>query len=252
LTLLVVTATVVSTVAVRQLKDGPPADAGTVRAKVVPGMYFRTLRVGARLPRRDSLCRRLVTRRRWEPRPANYLANHTVPVGKVDWPTTPSQLHWRRWIAKRKRVTGRYTGTTDEIIRWAACKWGIDENLLRAVAVQESYWHQATVGDSGGSFGLMQVKDHYGDGTPDLGGYPWTQLSTALVADVYAAWIRSCLNGDFYDGGQWLYGGKRVQGDVWGCVGAWYSGDWHSAGAMDYAAHVKRYLDARAWRHLGP
>ncbi len=247
-----VTATVVSTVAVRQLKDGPPADAGTVRAKVVPGMYFRTLRVGARLPRRDSLCRRLVTRRRWEPRPANYLANHTVPVGKVDWPTTPSQLHWRRWIAKRKRVTGRYTGTTDEIIRWAACKWGIDENLLRAVAVQESYWHQATVGDSGGSFGLMQVKDHYGDGTPDLGGYPWTQLSTALVADVYAAWIRSCLNGDFYDGGQWLYGGKRVQGDVWGCVGAWYSGDWHSAGAMDYAAHVKRYLDARAWRHLGP
>ena len=29
-------------------------------------------------------------------------------------------------------VTGNYTGTTDEIVRWAACKWGIDEDVVRA------------------------------------------------------------------------------------------------------------------------
>jgi soluble lytic murein transglycosylase-like protein len=31
-----------------------------------------------------------------------------------------------------------FRGTTDEIIRWAAWKWGIDEDLLRAVAARES------------------------------------------------------------------------------------------------------------------
>jgi soluble lytic murein transglycosylase-like protein len=35
-------------------------------------------------------------------------------------------------------VTGNFRGTTDEIIRWAAWKWGIDEDLLRAVAARES------------------------------------------------------------------------------------------------------------------
>ena len=37
-------------------------------------------------------------------------------------------------------VTGNFVGTTDEIFSWAACKWGIDEDTIRAVAVQESEW----------------------------------------------------------------------------------------------------------------
>lgn len=233
--------------------SGPAAGVGTSQSrqpKLKRGMYFRTLPVGSPLPRGDSLCARLVTRRRWEPRKDNYAANHTVPSGRVQWPATPDQLHWHRWIAKRSRVSGRYTGTTDEIIRWAACKWGLDENMLRAVAVKESHWHQNTVGDGGGSFGLMQVKDHYSDGTLDLGGYPWSQRSTALNVDFYGAWIRSCFTGDFYDGSDWLYGGKRIRGDTWGCVGAWYSGDWHSGSAQDYVAQVKRLLAGKDWRHL--
>ena len=40
------------------------------------------------------------------------------------------------------RVTGNFTGTTDEIIQWAACKWGIDEDIVRAQAAKESYWIQ--------------------------------------------------------------------------------------------------------------
>jgi Transglycosylase SLT domain len=248
---LLVAASIAAAAAVRQAHDVAFARAGTAAARPRPGAYFRTLAPGTTLPRADRRCRTLVTRRGWEPRPDNYAANHTMPSGRVHWPTTQSQLHWRRWIAKRRRVTGHYTGRTDEIIRWAACKWGLDENLLRAVAVKESYWHQNTVGDNGGSFGLMQIKDHYGDGTPDLGGYPWTQRSTALAVDVYAAWMRSCFDGDFYDGGRWLYGGHRVRGDIWGCVGAWYSGDWYSSGAMNYIADVKRLLAARAWRGMG-
>jgi len=224
--------------------------------KLARGMYFRTLAPGARLPRRDTLCARLVTHRRFEPRPDNYAANHTVPSGPLQWPTGSDQMHWRHWVAKRSRISGHYTGSTDAIIRWAACKWGLDENLLRAVAVQESYWHQSTVGDSCGragqaSYGLLQVKNAHCDGSSDIGGYPWTQRSTAFAVDTYGAWIRSCLNGDFYDGGDWLYGGKRVRGDTFGCVGAWYSGDWYSGGAQNYIAHVKRYLADKEWRHLG-
>jgi autotransporter family porin len=240
-----------SAVSVRQARGAAFVHPGTTLVKPRPGMYFRTLPPGARLPRQDARCAKLVTRRRWEPRPDNVAANHTVVSGLVHWPMTEAQLHWRRWIAKRSRVTGRYTGRTDEIIRWAACKWGLDENVLRAVAVKESGWHQNFVGDAGASFGLMQIKDHYGNGTLDLGGFPWTQLSTALAADFYSTWIRSCLDGDFYDGGPWLYGGKRVRGDLWGCVGAWYSGEWYSGGAVAYISDVKRYLANRAWRHLG-
>lgn len=34
----------------------------------------------------------------------------------------------------KKYVDGNYRGTTDEIIQWAAAKWGLNTNLMRAVA----------------------------------------------------------------------------------------------------------------------
>jgi len=46
-----------------------------------------------------------------------------------------------------RRIDGNFTGTTDEIIRWGACKWGFDEDIVRAVAVNESYWRQSQLGD---------------------------------------------------------------------------------------------------------
>jgi transglycosylase-like protein with SLT domain len=219
-------------------------------AGLTPGMYFSTLPAGSSLPRADDMCASLITRRSFEPRPDNKTANNTVPPGKVTWPTA-NWVGWTKWLAKRSRVTGNYTGTTDEILRWGACKWGLDENTLRAVAVQESYWHQSTVGDNGSSFGLMQVKDHTSDGKPDFGGYPWTQKSTPLNVDFYGAWIRSCLDGDFYDGGDWLYHGRKVTNDLWGCVGAWFSGSWHDGGAEDYVSHVQQILAKKGWLSLG-
>jgi hypothetical protein len=130
-------------------------------------------------------------------------------------------------------------------LQWGAYKWGIAENVMRAVAFRESEWLQAAVGDSGGSFGIMQVKDHQRDGSVDNGGYPWTQLSTALNVDFYGAWIRACLAGDFR-GRTWLYSGEH--GDLWGCVGAWFSGQWHDTAAEGYVAEVKRVLRDKPWR----
>ena len=117
----------------------------------------------ARAAQSDASCATQVPANPWEPRPNNTVANHTVPSGPINW--SPGMDYWTKWIAKRNRVTGNYTGTTDQIIRWAACKWGIDEDLIRAVAVQESSWNMSTHGDtcgssdaSIGSFGLTQIR----------------------------------------------------------------------------------------------
>ena len=64
----------------------------------------------------------------------------------------------------RRRVTGRFRGTTDEVIQWAAHKHGIDEDLFRAAAVKESWWRMETIGDNGDSFGLMQIRRPYHSG----------------------------------------------------------------------------------------
>jgi hypothetical protein len=42
------------------------------------------------------------------------------------------------------------TGTTREILRWAACKWGIDQSIVFAQAAVESWWRQTTMGDARG------------------------------------------------------------------------------------------------------
>jgi len=91
--------------------------------------------------------------------------------------------YWTKWGDTRNQATGDFTGTTTEIIQWAACKWGIDEDTIRAAAVPESYWHMSTVGDVCGpvgedSYGLLQIKNEDWSGAVIHGGYPHTQQST--------------------------------------------------------------------------
>src|SRR5262249_19815207 len=62
----------------------------------------------------------------FEPRPDNYPANETVPTAaQLSQVGTLSFLdsHGNGLLAK---ATGNYTGTTDEILQWAANKWGFD------------------------------------------------------------------------------------------------------------------------------
>ena len=120
-------------------------------------------------------------------------------------------------------MTGRFTGTTDEILQWAAWKWGFDEDILRAQAVVESGWHMSMIGDGGASFGLMQLK-----WTSNPGTYPLSSLSTAFNADYSAALLRY-----YYDGSAaWLNDrprrGSYVAGDLAGSLGAYFSGSWHT------------------------
>ena len=145
--------------------------------------------------------------------------------------------------AYERHVTGRFVGTTDEIIQWAAWKWGIDEDLVRAMAVRESGWDMDVVGDAGESFGIMQIKPRF-----HLGTDPLARRSTAFNLDYYGAQMRH-----YYDGRatwlrRWSPRGRPYRaGSIWGSAGAWYAGRWYSAGARRYIASVRAELAARAW-----
>ena len=162
------------------------------------------------------------------------------------------------------RVTGDFTGSTDEIIQWAACKWGIDADVVRAQAVQESRWNSDTVGDftddtqwcapghvPGGdgepgcaqSIGILQVKYRwYAD------AFPEAAESTAYNLDYALAYWRMCFEG----GETWLAehppGSGYGAGDMWGCLGRWYSGDWHTDLAEYYIERVQARLSDRTWQ----
>jgi hypothetical protein len=243
-----------------------PAPAGRSGAVRSDAPASGTLPSGAGgLPREDARCARRAGPPGRELRFDNYPANTTIPGRPVAWANDIGQTAWRRWIAKRDRVTGNFTGTTDQIFRWAGCKWGIEVDLIRAAAVQESDWHQRTRGDFARgrhhSWGIMQVRHDQADGTPDFGGHPATAAHTALNVDFYAAFIRSCLDGDYHDGGPWLYGGRTIEqviaaegqdAALWGCVGTWFSGAWYDREARRYIADVRRWRAARTWRSYAP
>ncbi len=189
----------------------------------------------------DAAAARLVRRSRWEPRPDNAAANRHMPsAADLDYFRAHSEMPYKG------EVTGAFSGTTDEIIQWAAYKHRLDPNLLRAVAAIESWWHMSTIGDSGDSFGLFQIRRPYH--CCDF----LAANDTAFNADYYGAIIRS-----YYDGREgWLNtvsgnGAPYRAGDLWGSVGAWFSGRWHDAGAERYVARVKQYLRERVWRQPG-
>jgi len=195
---------------------------------------FPTLGVGSVLPG-DGQCAARV-RRAPEVRAVNVPYNQTRGFGPPSNP--PHALY--------ARVTGNFTGTTDEIIQWAACKWGIDEDLVRAQTAKESWWTQTNVGDGGESFGLMQVREPY-VGWAFNGGVGDAMSSSAYNLDAALAARRNCFEGHE----PWLNTVERgrdyAAGDLWGCVGMWFSGRWYTQPSVDYIAAVQDYLDRRIW-----
>jgi hypothetical protein len=194
---------------------------------------------GGRLPS-GLACAERLARDPWEPRAGNRSANRTRGA-RLRLPA--SAWHgfdgWRRLA---RRVSGGFTGRTDEIIRWASCKWGFSAELTRAQAYVESGWDQRFRGDRGASVGLMQVKAGR-PGTPHRYTWPHARTSTAYNLDYALAWRRACYEGLFAAGG-WLP--ARSRGDLWGCVGLWFSGRWH-AGSTAYVRAVRRALRERPW-----
>jgi hypothetical protein len=270
--------------------SGPPSRDG----------YFGLRPVGgwSALPDGD-LCASRVRHSTWEPRPANAVHNHTMPdpsAVRRSLSARPRAVggtydtRWDTWLLAR--VDGQFTGTTDEIFQWAACKWGLPDNLLRAIAVRESTWYQYLVYPSGrpvvdyGSGDMMVAhttgagtfcdaiarygRDYQRDFGTDIcprtfsiagvmswqapswgtmrgnqnGTFPFNRDSTAFAVDYMASQLRGC-----YEGWElWLADvSGYAAGDLWGCVGNWYAGEWHSDSAKEYASRVRQELTNRTW-----
>ncbi len=229
---------------------------------------FTTLPPGATLPS-EKECAARVRRSSWESRPDNSTANHNVPTaqqisGMEAW--GPSIGLDPKADTIRKQITGNFTGTTDEILQWVACKWGIDEDIIRAEAVRESYWHQSQVGDwttdsnlcppgtwdgTGcyQSYGILQIK--YINNRTE---WPMSRDDTAFNAEYAYGVIRTCYEGwtTYLSEGTPASGYPRYHaGDIWGCLGRWYSGWWYDQGAIDYINSVKTYLANKEWLQPG-
>ncbi len=227
--------------------------------------FFDVLLPGSRLPS-DAECASLV-KSRPENKRSNVTANNTRGNQGIagdffggDDPRANTEIG--------VRVDGSFTGTTDEILQWAACKWGFNEDVVRAQAAMESWWRQDTKGDwttnsancapghglgadgQAGqcpeSFGILQNRYPY-----EKSGWPGMETSTAFNADLAYAEMRACYEG--YE--TWLNtvdrGSTYAAGDMWGCVGRWYAGRWHTSAAETYITKVKSYLNQRIWETSG-
>jgi hypothetical protein len=245
----------------------PPDAAVSKNIPPPPDGYFALRPVGSfvSLPG-DAAAAAEVYRSTWEPRPANAPYNHLTPLHLRLRPDVLSSHghdpRWNKYIIHR--ITGDFTGTTDEIFQWAAVKWGLPDNLLRAIAYMESDWRQDNEGDyihvgkclpgyphlpCPVTFGIVGTKS-----TSWPGIFPWNRDSTAAAVDVLGGWLRGC-----YEGWVWWLRqhGNRSRGvyhagDLWGCVGAWYSGNWHDGpangkGGEGYSLRTAYWAKERPW-----
>lgn len=80
--------------------------------------------------------------------------------------------------------------------------------------------------------------------------FPFSRDSTAFAVDYLASQLRGC-----YEGWEWWLRGTGTRnyatGDLWGCVGAWYAGAWHSAAADGYIGRVQTEMNTRPWLDPG-
>ena len=159
--------------------------------------------------------------------------------------------------------------STDDLIQWAAHKWGIPENWLRAEYVVESYWNQFNLGDDTRvssrwydlypyqsripgtsnvyqSLGITQVR-WAPDGSFPPGTEPLRWESTAFNIDEQAATIRF-----YYDnpsGARYSWGDPRYAPcQKWPSLGGWYRPyPWGNASQASYIKAVRGDLNERDW-----
>ena len=193
--------------------------------------------------------------------PYNQTIGHTLPT---DFFNTPYANDTRANTEIASQVDGNFTGSTDEILRWAACKWGIDPDLVRALATNESWWRQrlrnnwtthcpdrhppgsddvTRPDECHRDYGILQLNYEFFDAV-----WPGMADSTAMNVDTVLAVIRTC-----YEGYQlWLHNvappdRPYVAGDIWGCLGRYRSGGWYDTTAINYMHNVQNYLIERRW-----
>lgn len=181
---------------------------------------FLTLPPNAALPSDSSCATNVSNFDQTELAPINATDNLVMPtladLNAINFYSTPTEAP----ASDMANVSGDFTGTTTQILRWASCKWGLDENAMKGEAWAESGWKQPAMGDwrtttsdcqayywdgwgmfanlqtgstSGcyQSYGILQIKVH------DYDTWDMAHTSTPFNADFRSAEERACINGDF-------------------------------------------------------
>lgn len=246
--------------------------------------YFSTLPPHASLPT-EQQCASYIQATP-ETNSGNAVGNTTTPSA-AELSSFAAQPFWftygptSSYSSYTNNVDGNYTGSTDMILRWAACKWGIDENVVRAEAWVESGWTQSSptystlwppgwgdfqssysqcvtpawngwvsaIGGCYQSCGILMTK------VADFNVWPEACAGTAFNADFRMAMARACMDGN---GESWYssetpsagypyYPNGTTDQLLWGCMGAWYSGSWYDSGALWYISAVQSTLASKPW-----
>jgi hypothetical protein len=207
--------------------------------------------------------------------PANASANAYVPTDAElqsfqsalsDNALTPEGEEWYpRYVTGRPGIANP---STDELIQWAAHKWGIPEDWLRAQYTQESDWRQDEMGDLRTessawraafpafscptatqcyeSLGITQVKWHP-DGSEGAGTEPLRWKSTAFNIDYQASVVRFEYDNPYGKRSSWGDSSYHPL-DQWLSLGAWFECyPYNNAGQQDYVSSVQQHLAARDW-----
>src|SRR5262249_5526752 len=211
---------------------------------------------GGQLPD-DATCAARVQKNSWEPRPDNDKANHTNFYASGAWVPHATSDDPSVGFATQ-RVTGGFTGATDEILPCAACTSGFPVGTVRAQAIVESFWHQNALGACGDSPSQTQPQTHGCESVGILqvraadvpikwnpGAWPFAFESTAWNVDYTLGLRRACYNGLT----TWLtqFNSSYKAGDLWGCIGLWYSGRFPDDPANGYIVKVQQALQDRPW-----
>lgn len=264
-----VTVALVAVAVQHQSRPGRPARASASPSAPITATHlnFGTLPPGAHLPSGAQCAREVRAYPSQEAVPANQAFNQTA--GQSIGPGLFPQGDSPQATLLAPLISGNFTGTTEQILEWAACKWGINQNIVFAQAAAESSWQQSHLSDWGTdsarcppghglgadgvpgqcpqSYGILQTKYFLWKAA-----WPGIAASTAMNVDVaYAIW-RSCFNGDEI----WLRNSaSRTQpyrpGDLWGCVGRWFAGSWYTPAANHYINRVRGLLQQRVWEQPG-
>lgn len=81
-----------------------------------------------------------------------------------------------------------------------------------------------------------------------------SRADTAFSAEYVYGLIRACYEGytTYLNDRTPLPGYPRYHaGDIWGCLGRWFSGSWYDQGAVNYIQKVKATLASKTWLKAG-
>ncbi len=237
----------------------------------IPELHPQTIWAPATTPLTDAQALALVTPEP-ELRSGNATANDYVPTNAqlaAFYQSTASYLN----DPLRQYVTGRSgipNPTTDELIQWAAHKWGIPEDWIRADMVVESGWYTSRMGDltnvGPSSYGLYPSFSRVPNSTnvyESLGVMQilWVANNTGVSAGTEPLrWQSTAFNLDFYASVlRWLYDGYTAKlswvpniyaGNGWNTIGGWY-GCGGCAAAQKYIMWVQNALADKPWLQPG-